>query len=340
MAKEIYMQRALQLAQKGLGSVSPNPMVGCVIVYNDEIIGEGFHEKYGGPHAEVNAINSVKDQSLLKESEVYVNLEPCSHYGKTPPCADLLVEKSVKKVVIANIDPFEKVSGNGVTKLKNAGIEVEIGLLEQQGALLNKRFFTAIQEKRPYIILKWAQTKDGFIARANFDSKWISDERSRKIVHKWRSEEDAILVGTNTAKYDNPKLNVRDWEGRNPVRVVIDKQLKLSEDLNLFDRTQRTIVFNSVDSKSSKNLEYVKISDASFEEDLLEALCQLQIQSLIIEGGAATLASFIKKGLWDESRIFKSETTFGEGINAPAIEGTLLSSEQLVNDKLEIIKNG
>ena len=200
------MQRALELARLGLGNVSPNPMVGCVIVKDGKIIGEGHHEQYGGPHAEVNAVQAVKDQSLLPQSTAYVTLEPCSHFGKTPPCADLLVRHQVKRVVICNEDPNPLVAGQGIERLRNAGIEVEIGLLREEGRVLNRRFFTAFEKKRPYVILKWAQTTDGFVARENYDSKWISNTYSRQLVHKWRAEEDAILVGTNTARYDNPSL--------------------------------------------------------------------------------------------------------------------------------------
>jgi diaminohydroxyphosphoribosylaminopyrimidine deaminase/5-amino-6-(5-phosphoribosylamino)uracil reductase len=223
------MSRALELARLGFGKVSPNPMVGCIIVCEGKIIGEGFHQQYGGPHAEVNAIHSVKDKTLLKQSTVYVTLEPCAHYGKTPPCAKLLVEHLVKKVIISNVDPNPLVSGKGIEILRSAGIEVETGLLEQEGLELNKRFFKSIRENAPYIILKWAQTADGFIARDDFDSKWISNKISRKLVHKWRSEEDAILVGKNTAKYDNPTLNVRDWVGKDPLRIVIDHELVLDQ---------------------------------------------------------------------------------------------------------------
>ena len=253
------MRRALELAENGRGQVSPNPLVGCVIEHHGKIIGEGWHQKYGEAHAEVNAVNSVKDKSLLKEACVYVSLEPCAHFGKTPPCADLLVENQVKKVVICNTDPNPLVAGKGIVKLREAGIEVETGILEKEGLELNKRFFHYLEKKRPYIILKWAETADGFIARKNFDSKWISNTLSRKLVHKWRTEEDAILVGTNTALYDNPQLNARDWTGNNPVRIVIDRHLKLPADLHLFDEQIPTICYNLIKNRNSGNVTFVKV---------------------------------------------------------------------------------
>lgn len=314
-------------------------MVGCVIVYEGKIIGEGFHQQYGGPHAEVNAINSVKDKKLLSESTVYVSLEPCAHFGKTPPCANLLVEHQVKKVIISNVDPNPLVSGKGIEILTNAGVEVEAGLLEQDGLELNKRFFKSIREKKPYIILKWAQTADGFIARDDFDSKWISNKISRKLVHKWRSEEDAILVGTNTAQYDNPSLNVRDWVGDNPKRIVIDRHLRLDKTLNLFDQTIPTVCYNLKSSSSQENLEYVQLSEENFMLELLQDLHQRDIRSLIIEGGASTLNEFIKEGLWDEARVFTAPVTFGSGIRAPLLTNALFeSNEQIEGDSLSYFR--
>ena len=219
VAPEIYMHRALELARNGAGKVSPNPMVGCVIVHNGTIIGEGWHQQFGGPHAEPNAIAAVNNQELLKDATLYVTLEPCAHFGKTPPCAHLIIEKQIPRVVVCNLDPNPLVAGKGIKLLKDAGIEVKTGILAQEGAFLNRRFFTYINHKRPFIILKWAETADGFVARENYDSKWISNALSRKLVHKWRTEEDAILVGKNTALYDNPQLTSRDWEGKNPISV-------------------------------------------------------------------------------------------------------------------------
>lgn len=328
------MQRALELAQLGLGAVSPNPMVGCVIVHKDKIIGEGWHQKFGGPHAEVNAINDVKDQPLLPESTVYVSLEPCSHFGKTPPCADLLIKHQVKKVVIGQLDVNPLVKGKGLQKLDEAGIQVEYGVLENEGKILNKRFFIAMEKRRPYIILKWAETADGFIARKNFDSKWISSDHSRKLVHKWRSEEDAVLVGTNTAHYDNPKLNVRDWSGKDPVRVVIDKSLRLTLDLHLFDKSIATICYNLEKDSEEKNLTLVKLKEENFLPTLISDLFKRNIYSLFVEGGTAIINELIKNRVWDEARVFKSDQIFGEGIDAPEIKGRLDFSKKIGNDEL------
>jgi diaminohydroxyphosphoribosylaminopyrimidine deaminase/5-amino-6-(5-phosphoribosylamino)uracil reductase len=333
---ELFMQRALDLAQLSRGSVSPNPFVGCVIVHNNIVIGEGRHEKYGEAHAEVNAVSSVKDQSLLSNSTVYVNFEPCSHFGKTPPCADLLVKHQVKKVVVANIDPNPLVRGKGIQKLKDAGIEVMIGVLEAKGRELNKRFFKFIEKKRPYIILKWAETADGFIARKNFDSKWISHSHSRQLVHKWRSEEDAVLVGTGTALHDNPMLTVRDWRGRNPTRIVIDRYSRLLKTLTLFDGQHKTICYTTTKNETYKNLDFVKLSESSFQNELLDDLFKRNIQSVIIEGGATTLQQFINTGLWDEARIFTSDQEFGAGIVAPQFNGNLIATESVSNDTLTV----
>jgi diaminohydroxyphosphoribosylaminopyrimidine deaminase/5-amino-6-(5-phosphoribosylamino)uracil reductase len=265
---------------------------------------------------------------------VYVNLEPCSHFGKTPPCADLLIRHHVKKVVVANIDPNPLVSGKGIQKLKNAGLEVITGILEEKGRELNKRFFTFIEKKRPYVILKWAETGDGFIARENFDSKWISNEHSRQLVHKWRSEEDAVLVGTGTALHDNPVLTVRDWPGRNPVRIVIDRYNRLPRTLALFDGTQPTIFYTTVKNETQPNLEFVTLNESSFQNEMMHDLFNRNIQSVIIEGGATTLQQFINNGLWDEARIFTSSQEFGSGIPAPQFNGNLISRESVLNDTL------
>jgi diaminohydroxyphosphoribosylaminopyrimidine deaminase/5-amino-6-(5-phosphoribosylamino)uracil reductase len=334
-----FMNRAFELAQLGLGHVSPNPMVGCVIVHNNQIIGEGWHKKYGDAHAEVNAINDVQDKSLLHESTAYVTLEPCAHHGKTPPCADLLIKHRLKKVVIANHDPFHLVNGGGIKRLKATPIEVETDLLAEKGREINKRYFTSIEKKRPYITLKWAQTADGFIARKNFDSKWISNEYSRKLVHKWRSEEDAILVGTNTAKYDNPSLNVRDWKGKDPVRLVVDKQLKLSPALHLFDGSISTICYNSLKDQESENLLLKKIDDKNLIEEVLSDLQARKIQSLLVEGGSELLKSFIEKDLWDEARVFTSQNTFENGIEAPTLIKGKISEQDIRGDKLSLFRN-
>lgn len=332
---ELFMQRALELAQLGIGQVSPNPRVGCVIVHDNKIIGEGWHQKFGESHAEVNAINSVNDQSLLKESTIYVNLEPCSHFGKTPPCADLLVKHHAKKVVISNLDSNPLVRGQGIKKLKDPGIETLGGVLEKEGRELNKRFFTFVEKQRPYIILKWAQTSDGFIARKNFESKWISNEFSRQLVHRWRSEEDAVLVGTRTASHDDPALTVRDWTGRNPTRIVIDRFLRLNSHLQLFDKKENTICYNVLKHEEHKNLLLVRIDENNFLEELVHDLFKRNIQSVIVEGGAQTLQLFIDANLWDEARVFTSSRTFGEGINAPSLKAKFGTQQNIDSDRLE-----
>jgi len=327
------MLRAIELAKKGLGYVSPNPLVGCVIVSDDKIIGEGYHVKYGGPHAEVNAVNSVKDKSLLHKSIVYVNLEPCSHHGKTPPCADLLIKNKVNKVVIANTDPNPLVSGRGIEKLKANNIDVQVGICDQLGMVLNRRFFTSIKKDRPYIILKWAQTNDGYIARSNFDSKWISNASSRKLVHKWRSEEDAILVGYRTAYHDNPRLNVRDWDGRDPLRIYIDYNNALPEDFHLKDGSQKTLCYTQ-GKYYDDQLEFVQLAKQNFTQNLLKDLSYKKIQSVIIEGGSTIINTFIKNNLWDEARVFIGNTTFEGGIKAPIIDKKFDKKEIIEGDQL------
>ena len=330
------MRRALELAELGRGLVSPNPMVGCVIVHEGKIIGEGWHRKYGEAHAEVNAINAVNDESLLSTATAYVTLEPCAHHGKTPPCADLLVAKKLKRVVIAATDSNPLVGGKGITKMLDAGINVQTGCLAQEARDQNARFFTLIEKKRPFIILKWAQTADRFVARSNFDSKWISNEYSRSLVHQWRAQEDAILVGTNTAHYDNPSLNVRSWEGKNPLRIVIDKSLRLDAGLNLFDGSIPTIVYNTLKNDKLENLEFKQLSKDNFILDVVMDLGERKVQSLIVEGGSATLKAFIDMELWDEARVFTSDNIFGDGFEAPEFSGQLISSADIMGDDLKI----
>lgn len=334
---EQIMQRCIQLAENGLGMTFPNPMVGCVIVRNGKIIAEGWHQKAGKPHAEVNAIHQIQNKEILKESTLYVSLEPCAHYGKTPPCADLIVKHQIPKVVIGTVDPFAKVNGLGILKLKEAGIEVIPSVLEKECWELNKRFFTFHQEKRPYVILKWAQTSDGFIATKNGEQKWITNEFSKQLVHKWRTEEQSILVGTKTAEMDNPKLNARLWSGNQPIRLVLDKDLKLNTDLHLFNQSQRTIVFTEKEQSNQENLEFVPIPfNENLPKSILQKLYELNIQSVIIEGGKKTLESFIEKNLWDEARIFTSSNKWNSGIKSPDIKGNLIHSKQIKSDKLEI----
>lgn len=315
------MHRCIELARNGLGNVAPNPMVGCVIVSNGKIIGEGYHQKYGEAHAEVNAINSVKDKENLKPATLYVNLEPCCYHGKTPPCTDLIIRHKIPKVVIGCTDPAPKVSGKGIKQLKKAGCNVTYGTLEKECKELNKRFFTFNEMKRPYIMLKWAQTMDGFIAYPSAKKpNRISCELSHTIVHKWRSEEQAIMVGTNTAHLDNPQLNVRKWNGKDPLRIVLDKTLRLSKDLHLFDRSIPTVVFTSCENKSQKNLEYVNIDfEKNIIPQILKDLYRREIQSIIIEGGTELLNSFIKNDIWDEMRVFIGNKIFGNGTKAPEL---------------------
>lgn len=336
---ELFMLRAMELAMLGKGFVSPNPLVGCVIVHKDKIIGEGWHRKYGESHAEVNAINNVQDKSLLNQSTVYVNLEPCSHFGRTPPCADLLISHDVKKVVVANHDSNPLVAGQGISRLQAAGIEVVTDVLSERGRALNRRFFTYIEKQRPYIILKWAQTADGFISRSNYDSKWISNERSRQLVHQWRSEEDAVLVGTRTVQYDNPQLNVRDWNGPNPVRIVIDRFLKLDRSLNVFDQGQNTICYNTIRNEQYNNLQFVQLQERDFISQLVTDLYIRKIQSVIIEGGAETLKLLIQTGLWDEARVFQSAILFESGIAAPESGGYPIERQEIGNDILQVYQN-
>lgn len=334
------MKRALELATLGNGHVSPNPMVGCVIVHEGKITGEGWHQQYGSWHAEVNAINDAIAhgfENMLAESTAYVTLEPCAHYGKTPPCTDLLIEKKIKKVVIANQDPNPLVAGKGIEKLRTAGIEVEIGIMEKEGLALNQRFFTFIQQDRPYIILKWAETADGFIADNEKNPLIISGIHAQILNHKWRSEEDAILVGTNTAQHDNPRLSARLWSGRNPVRIVIDRTLRLSSSLNLFDNSQPTLCYNAFKNEQVGNTIFVSLDfNDAFIENLLQDLYTRKIQSLIVEGGAMLLQSFLNENIFDEIRIIKSPKTIIAGTNAPVLPPTirLASVENIDGDIL------
>lgn len=336
---EQFMQRAIELARLGLGSVSPNPLVGCVIVHSEKIVAEGWHKQYGGPHAEVNAVENLADKSLLPKSTVYVNLEPCAHHGKTPPCSDLLISQGVKKVVIANSDPNPLVAGKGIQKLREAGTEVIENVLAGEGRTLNKRFFTFMERQRPFIILKWAQTADGFIAKEDYASKWISNEQSRQLVHRWRSQEDAVMVGSNTARYDNPHLDVRLWKGRNPVRIIVDRGLKLDSRLHLFDQSQMTICYNVKQNKQMENLEWVKLDQDDFLSALLKDLFNRGIQSVIVEGGSGLLNQFISNGFWDEAKVFVAEKKFQKGIKAPALHVMAILEEPVGEDVLYHYKN-
>lgn len=352
---EIYMHRCLDLARLGAGSVAPNPMVGAVLVYNDRIIGEGFHQKYGRAHAEPNCIDSVKeeDRNLVRKSTLYVSLEPCAHFGKTPPCADLIIEKKISKVIIGCRDPFIQVNGKGIEKLKAAGIEIELGVLEEEAKELNKRFFTFHTQHRPYVILKWAQTLDSRIANEDYSRVLISNEYTNRTIHKWRGEEMAIAVGTNTALFDDPELTTRLSPGQNPIRIVIDMNLRLPKSLKLFNTKTPTIIFNT----SHHNLPLKKISiselndigvgyyqlteDASLVHQMMNALYRMDIQSVLIEGGNYLLQSFIDEGIWDEARVVTNEIlSIGSGLPAPVLKnGSLQSSEQIFSDVVRTYKN-
>ena len=352
------MLRALELATLGRGFVSPNPMVGCVIVHETadhgaRIIGEGWHQQYGSWHAEVNAVRSVapQDEHLLPESTVYVTLEPCSHVGKTPPCADLLVEKRVRRVVCCNNDPNPVVAGKGFQKLRNAGIEVITGILANEGRALNARFFTFMEKQRPYIILKWAETADGYLAAPNYRAVQITGPLAQRLVHRWRAEEDAIMVGTNTARYDNPRLNVRLWPAKpaqNPVRIVIDKALSLPDSLHLFDGSQPTLVYTQASAPLTPLLntgtdrhEVISLNTQQpVLPQLLGDLYQRKIQSVLVEGGTTLLQSLMEAGLWDEMRVFCSPKMLGDGIKAPTVQGQLISREIVGEDELRIFKTG
>lgn len=346
------MQRCLDLAKNGLGFTYPNPLVGSVVVYDDKIIGEGWHQKSGEPHAEVIAINSVKDKNLLSKSTIYVNLEPCSHYGKTPPCADLIVKMKIKNVVIGTIDFNSEVHGKGIERLRQNGCNVIVGVLEIECRAVNKRFFTFHQKKRPYIILKWAETKDGYIfPKDNKENKspvWISNTYALQLVHKWRTEEQSILVGTNTVINDNPKLNARDYFGKSPIRIAIDKSLKITKHYNFFDGEIETIIFTEdKEGLESENISFIKIDfSKNVTKQILEVLYNKGIQSLIIEGGAKTLNSFMEENLWDEARVFESENYFGGGIKSPRFNENIIeatqnnsNSRQIKNNKLSIYTN-
>lgn len=329
---EFYIKRCLQIAKNGLGTTRPNPMVGSVIVYNNQIIGEGFTSKYGGNHAEVNAINSVSNKALLKLATLYVTLEPCSHYGKTPPCSDLIIKYSIPNVVIGCVDDYEKVAGQGIKKLKESGCHVMVGVLEDECKMHHKRFFTFHNKKRPYILLKWAETIDGFMApetKKEQNPVWISNKHSRQLVHKWRAQEQAILVGTNTVLQDNPALTTRDWAGNNPVRIVIDQQDKLPKHLAIFNNDAKTIIINKNSIDFSKAIA-IQICNILFQNN---------ITSVIIEGGKKTLQTFIDENLWDEARVFIGQTAFKTGIKAPQINTKLASKKQIKNDILKTYLN-
>jgi len=341
------MKRAIQLGKNALGSTAPNPMVGAVLVYNDTIIGEGFTSAYGGPHAEVNAIQSVKDKSLLTKATLYVTLEPCSHHGKTPPCSDLIIDSNIRKVVVGLKDPHDKVAGQGLAKLKSAGVDVKVGVLEDNCRAHHKRFLCFQEQKRPYIILKWAESTDGFIAplkkkrNATPEPFWITNAYSRQLVHQWRSEEQGILVGTKTILDDNPKLDVRHWKGTPPVRVVLDRSLKIPAEFHVLDGSVKTLILTEVDTKqTSGNLIFEKVDfQKGLAHQIGKVLYDHQISSIIVEGGTKTLETFIDEGLWDEARVFKGTLGFKKGIPSPTLSGRTKVKTSILNDTLTILNN-
>ena len=338
-----YIKRCIQLAKNGLGTTYPNPLVGSVIVYKNQIIGEGWHRKSGEPHAEVNAINSVKDKSLLAKATIYVSLEPCSHFGKTPPCCDLIIKHKIPNVVMGTIDPNSKVAGSGIKRLIDNGVNVTVGVLEKECNELNKRFFTFHQKKRPYIILKWAESQDGFIAPLTKDKKepvWISNEFSRQLVHKWRTEEQAILVGTKTVLDDNPKLNVRDWKGENPIRIVLDRTGKIPNDFFIKDEKTKTIIITEQENlRSSENCICENaIFDTKLTRTIANILYNYGIQSIVVEGGKQTLQSFIEDNLWDEARVFIGNIHLKSGLKAPIINGNF-QIRNIKDDQLKLFYN-
>jgi diaminohydroxyphosphoribosylaminopyrimidine deaminase/5-amino-6-(5-phosphoribosylamino)uracil reductase len=354
---EQYIQRCIELARKGAGLVAPNPMVGAVLVHKGNIIGEGWHQQYGQAHAEVNCIRNVEENGfahLVATSTIYVSLEPCAHFGKTPPCSDLIIEKKIPKVVIGCRDPFKEVDGKGIEKLKAAGVEVIVDVLKKECIDLNKRFFTFHQQKRPYIILKWAQTKNGKMAAAPLNPPdrgtsnsapqrlFISNEFTNRLVHQWRCEEASILVGTNTALLDDPQLTNRYWPGKQPVRLVLDKQLRLPDTLKLFNDDARTIVFNSIKNSEEGNVQYHQLpKETDIVPALLHALYQRNINSVIVEGGAQLLQSFIAAGLWDEARIITNEQlTVADGLSAPQLINALQAEEKIIGtDRIVFYNN-
>ncbi len=343
MMHEMYMRRCLQLAEMGRGQVSPNPMVGAVLVHDGRIIGEGWHREYGKAHAEVNCIDSVADadKHLIAESTMYVSLEPCAHHGKTPPCAERLVKEKVKEVIVCNPDPFEKVGGRGMQILHDNNIKTDTGILDKEGRWLNRRFFCVQENKRPYIILKWAQSANGIFAPYGNRRYQISNAYSSNIVHKWRTEEDAIMVGTNTALADDPQLTARLWEGKNPLRIVIDRSLILPNNLKLFNKETDTWIVNDMKAEQGDNLQYIKLE---FDEHLLDGILQrlydAKVQSLIVEGGAKLLNTFIAKGLWDEARVITGNKVIEHGIAAPVLSNAVAAFDTtLAEDTLQVYVN-
>jgi len=340
MNDELYIKRCIELAKKAIGETYPNPLVGSVIVHNGKIIGEGFHQKSGESHAEINAINSVKNPELLPESTIYVSLEPCSHFGKTPPCAEKIVETGFKRVVIGTLDIHEKVNGKGKQIIENAGIEVVSGILEEECRELNKRFFTFHQKKRPYIILKWAESADRFMDK-DFKPYQIGNSLTKQFVHQMRSEEHAILVGTHTALNDDPSLTTREISGRNPIRILIDFDLKVPRNFNIYNSGAETLVFNSLKNSVENNIRFIKIEKENFLKNLMQKLYEHQIQSVLVEGGSFTLQQFIDEDLWDEAVVIKNGNLFLEnGTKAQDLYAVPFKTEIFRDNAVEFYKNG
>lgn len=334
-----YMARCISLARNGSAFVSPNPMVGAVLVHNKRIIGEGFHRKYGEPHAEVNALHSVLDRSLLKESTLYVNLEPCSHYGKTPPCAELIIENLIPRVVVGCLDPYPEVAGRGIDRLRAAGVEVVVGVLENESYALNSHFMVSHSLKRPFISLKWAQSQDGFIDTLRPDASTppsvISSPNMRQLIHKKRSDFDAILVGTRTALLDNPSLTIRHWAGNNPVRVVLDKNLTIPSDFHLMDQSVQTIVFTNQTREDRLHVRYITLDESRpVLDQILKYLSHCRLNSLLVEGGTTLIESFLREELWDEVQLERSPINMAIGVKAPALSGRIkqIQQEKKVNN--------
>lgn len=344
-ADDIFMKRALELAELGRGFTSPNPIVGAVLVHNNRVIGEGYHTKYGEQHAEVNAINSVSasDSNKIQKSTLYVNLEPCSHHGQTPPCTNLILQSNIPRVVIANLDPFPDVNGKGVHMLQEKGVKVETGVMQDQGKAINKSFFTYHIKKRPYIILKWAQTKNGIFATKTPQQTWLTGKLAQRLVHRWRAREDAIMVGTETAAIDNPSLTCRLWTGENPTRVVCDNQLRLNRHLNLFDQNATTLVYTTsqeTPQSSSGTVQYIHLDQKeNFMEKVFDDFYEKGIQSILIEGGAKLLNSLIEANLWDEARVFLVNYYFSGGKSAPQLPVTTFYNHKIEEDDLLVFQN-
>lgn len=341
MTDEFYMQRCIQLARSGTGFVAPNPLVGAVLVFDNRIIGEGYHQQYGQAHAEVNCINSVKesDRDLIPESTLYVSLEPCSHFGKTPPCTDLILRQKIPSVKIGSVDIHDVVNGKGIDRLRQAGVEVKTGICEQECLFLNRRFFTSLSQNRPYIVLKWAQSSNGMMGKTGVRTP-ISNPYTNMLVHKWRKEEPAILVGHRTATIDNPQLTNRHWEGKQPVRILLCSH-PCKEDLVMFSGPGKTIVFNTEENKVSGDVHFVKVSMGAYLSETMTCLMQENIQSVLVEGGAFTLKEFLDAGLWDEIRVITARRKIiDNGIPAPSLPETrLLKEVQIADDQIAFYGN-